>query len=140
MKNFLTRKNQDDNWGLGFFSNPFEDFFKTDFFFNRSVMKTDVKEDENGYEIKVDIPGVEKENISLELDNGYLTVSVKAEEKSENERYVRRERSFYGNRSYYVGDSVTEEDVKAKYYNGTLSILIPKKENVKPEKKNIVID
>ena len=140
MKNFLTRKNQDDNWGLGLFSNPFEDFFKTDFFFNRSVMKTDVKEDEKGYEIKVDIPGVEKENISLELDNGYLTVSVCAEEISETDNYVRRERSVCGNRSYYVGDSVTEEDVKAKYHNGTLSILVPKKEKVKPEKKNIVID
>ena len=75
MKNFLTRKNQDDNWGLGLFSNPFEDFFKTDFFFNRSVMKTDVKEDEKGYEIKVDIPGVEKENISLEsIDQRMMTI------------------------------------------------------------------
>lgn len=140
MKNYLSRKNAGNDWGLNFFTSPFEDFFKSDFIFNRSVMKTDIKEDEKGYELKVDIPGVEKENITLELNNGYLIVSVKAEEREETENYIRRERSFSGSRSFYVGDNVVEEDVKAKYLNGTLTLFVPKKEANKPEKKNIIIE
>lgn len=119
----------------------FDNFFKDDDFFIKkqsNLMKTDVKEKKDKYEIKVDMPGFEKENINLSLNNGYLEISAKMdkEDNEEEEKYVRRER-FYGecSRSFYVGDEITEEDIKAEFKNGLLKIDIPKKDNQKDQKE-----
>ncbi len=125
----------------------FDNFFDEDFFPKKehSLMKTDIKEKKDKYEIIMDLPGYEKENISLELNNGYLEISAKVEkkeEKHEEEKFVRRER-FYGEcaRSFYVGDEVNEEDINAEFKNGTLKVEIPKKEEKPklPENRRIQI-
>lgn len=110
------------------------------------MMKTDVKETDAGYELDVDLPGFKKEEIKLELNNGYLTISTEKtlEKEHENSRgkMLRQERySGTMQRSFYVGANLTEEDIKAKYENGVLHLMIPKKEAPKaPEKKVILID
>ena len=127
----------------------FNDFFGGDDFFSRresSIMKTDIKEKDDKYIIDIDLPGYEKENINLELKDGYLVVSAKVEKeenKEEKERFVHKER-FYGecSRSFFVGKQIVEEDIKAEFKNGILKINIPKKEEKKelPEAKHINID
>ena len=126
----------------------FGDFFGGDDFFSRresSIMKTDIKEKKDKYVIEIDLPGYEKENINLELKDGYLEVTAKVEKTEndeENERFVHKER-FYGHcsRSFYVGDQITEEDIHAEFKNGTLEISVPKKDETKklPEERKIVI-
>lgn len=125
----------------------FDDFFDEGFFpkKERNLMKTDIREKKDKYIIDIDLPGFEKENISLSLNNGYLDISAKTEkeENSEDEeRFVRQER-FYGecSRSFYVGEDITEEDIHAKFNNGILKIEIPKKEKQEklPESKQIEI-
>ena len=99
-----------------------------------SAMKTDVKETDAGYELDIDLPGYKKEDVKAELKDGYMTIS--AEKKSEDGekdeksgKYLRRER-YYGScsRSFYVGEDVTEEDIKAKFEDGILKISVPKKD------------
>ena len=106
-------------------------------------MKTDVHEHEDHFEVDIDLPGFKKEDINLELQNGYLTVSAaKGLEKETKGKVIRQER-YVGSmqRSFYVGETVTEEDIKAKYENGVLSLTIPKKEQQKVnEKKQILIE
>lgn len=114
----------------------FDDFFDDNFFNkkDKNLMKTDIKEKKEKYIIEMDLPGFEKENIKLELNNGYLTISGKQENKidEEEEKYVHKER-FYGEctRSFYVGDNIKEEDIDAEFKNGILKIDIPKKEEQK---------
>lgn len=126
----------------------FEDMFADPFFERKEsrLMKTDIKEKGGNYIIEVDLPGYEKENIEIEMENGYLKVTAKAskdvDESDEEEKYIHKER-FYGecSRSFYVGDNVKEEDVKASFKNGILSLCIPKEEPKKlEEKKKIQID
>lgn len=112
----------------------FDNFFTDDDFFTRkqnNLMKTDVKEKKDKYEIKIDMPGYKKENIKLSLNNGYLEISAKTEkeENEKEEKYVRRER-FYGecSRSFYVGNEIKEEDIEAEFKNGILKIEVPKKD------------
>lgn len=140
MRNYLTNSN--DRWGLDLFGDFFDDFFKPTFYGAKAtMMKTDVSESENGYKLSVDMPGYDKKDISLSLENGYLTISAKREEREEDgEKALRRERSMSCSRSYYVGSEITEDDVKAKYENGTLKLEIPKKNKKEIEKKNIQID
>ena len=110
------------------------------------VMKTDVKETEDGYEVDVDLPGFKKDEIKLALNQGYLVISAeKSMEKTDGNKkgkMLRQER-YAGvmQRSFYVGESVTETDVKASYESGVLHIRIPKKEAQKlPEEKSILIE
>ncbi len=140
MRNYLTRRNND--FGFNFFDDAFENFFSPVFFKGTEhSMKTDLKETEKEFELSIDMPGYDKKDISLTLENGYLTVEAKREEKEEDSKnYLRRERSFSCSRSYFVGEGVTEEDVKAKYNNGTLILNVPKKEKQIPQKKNIEIE
>ena len=113
----------------------FDNFFGDEDFFpkrERNLMKTDIKEKKDKYEIKMDLPGYEKENIDINLNNGYLEVSAKVEKEDntgEEEKFVRRER-FYGecSRSFYVGEDIKEEDIEAEFKNGILKIEVPKKE------------
>lgn len=123
-------------------TNVFDDLFNTPFF-NRNennIMKTDIKEHEKSYDLMIDLPGVNKEDIKAELNDGYLTINAKTDtskdEKSENGKYICRER-YTGcfSRSFYVGDAVTENDITAKFENGTLRLTVPKKETL-PEKQN----
>lgn len=110
------------------------------------IMKTDIKEKDGNYVFKMELPGVEKENVNIDLENGYLTVSATVnkdvEEEEKKEKYIYKER-YVGesSRSFYVGDFVTEEDVKASFKNGILTIVVPVQKEVEQEaKKRIQID
>ena len=123
-------------------NNIFDDLFNTPFFTRseQNMMKTDIKEHDGGYELTVDLPGVKKDDIKAELNDDYLTITAEnnssKDEKDEKGKYICRERySGSYSRSFYVGDAVTEEDIKAKFENGTLTLDIPKKEAL-PEKQN----
>lgn len=111
------------------------------------LMKTDLREDAEGYVLDIDMPGVRKENMQAELKDGYLTVSAKTgyenNQQDKQGRYLRRER-FSGSfsRNFYVGEDVTQEDIKARFENGVLTIRVPKKQPVPQveEKKYIAIE
>lgn len=109
----------------------------------KNLMKTDVKENENGYEVDIDLPGFKKEDINAKLDNGYLTISatkgLDKDEQDENGKYIRRER-YAGScsRSFYVGEDVTEEDIRAKYEDGILKLAIPKKDAKQVETRKYI--
>ena len=110
------------------------------------LMKTDVHEHEDHYEVDIDLPGFKKDEITIELNNGYLTVSAaKGLDKDQNDKkgkVIRQER-YAGamQRSFYVGEELTEEDVKASFKHGVLSLSLPKKEaKAVPEKKTIMIE
>lgn len=112
-----------------------------------NVMRTDIKELPNGYELHIDLPGYKKEDVQAELKDGYLTINASTkkdnDEKDADGKYIRRER-YYGtcSRSFYIGEEITQEDIKAKFEDGTLKLCIPKKE-AKPEiekKKYIAIE
>lgn len=112
----------------------------------KSIMKTDVKETEGAYEVHVELPGYKKEELSLDLEQGYLTVKAvknsEKEEKKEEGNYIRKERySGSCSRSFYVGEQVKHEDIRAKFEDGVLSLVIPKKDPAKvEEKKQICIE
>ena len=137
MRNYLSRRNED--FGLSAFD-VFDDFFKPFYYSPSKSMRTDVKETENGYELSVDMPGFDKNDINLSLENGYLKVEASKTQKEEDDKYIHRERNVSCSRSFYVGNSVTEEDVKAKYLNGTLVLNVPKNDKKQLEKRNIQID
>ena len=110
----------------------------------RNLMNTDVKETDEGYVVDIDLPGFQKDEIKMQLENGYLTVSaakgIDRDEKNEEGRYVRRER-YAGSmsRSFYVGANVMEEEIHPKYENGILTFHIPKEEKrVLEEKKHYI--
>ncbi len=110
-----------------------------------NLMKTDIREKDGNYEVCIDIPGFNKEDLELHLENGYVV--VKAEKKLDNDKkdkdgkILRKERySGSMERSFYVGEQITEEDIKAKYENGVLTLDIPKKEAEVPERKTIAIE
>ena len=107
----------------------------------KNLMKTDVKETGNAYEIDIDLPGFKKDEIQMELKDGVLTVSAaKGLDKDEEDKkgnYIRKER-YAGacERSFYVGDGVEQEDVKAKFKHGILTLFVPKKEAAKAVEEN----
>lgn len=130
-----------------FRDNLFDDMFDFDDFdkeFNRmmrplygkhaqNMMKTDVRETDNSYELDIDLPGFKKDEIKVELDNGYLSISaakgLDKDEENKNGKYIRRER-YAGamNRTFYVGDNLTQQDIQAKFEDGILKISVPKKD------------
>lgn len=132
--------------------NLFDDFFNNDFFgrdfrkFEAPSMKTDVKEVDGNYELSIEVPGFNKEDITASLKNGYLTISAKHEENNdennEQGKYIRRERRFGScQRSFFVGEAITEEDIKASYNNGILKLTLPKEKESLPESpKTIAIE
>ena len=137
-----------------FNDNVFDDFFDFPFYDDRAekklyghhaanLMKTDIQEHDDGYTLEMDLPGFKKEEIKVELNNGYMTISAakgldEDEKDKKSGKYIRRER-YTGScqRSFYVGEDVTEEDIKAEFKHGILKLFVPKKE-AKPavEKKN----
>lgn len=122
------------------------DMFRDPFFSEHEsrLMKTDIREKDDKYLIDIDLPGYEKENIKIEVEDGYLTVNatIDTTEESEDNNFVRKER-FSGScsRSFYVGDEVKSDEVKASFKNGILSLEIPKKDETEkvPEKKYVEI-
>ena len=139
-------------FGENLFDDFMDDNFERNFFGSRNplygkhsknLMKTDVKETDNGYELDIDLPGFKKDEITAHLEDGYLTVSaakgVDKDEKDKEGRYIRRERySGSMTRSFYVGNAVTEQDIKAKYEDGILSLSIPKKDPKAVEAKKYI--
>ena len=117
-----------------FGENLLDDFFGEPFggydYSESGLMTTDVKDTDKGYEVTMNMPGVKKEDVKAELKDGYLTVSAetntKKDEKAEDGKYIRRERySGSCSRSFYVGDGVKQEDIKAKFEDGTLKLFVP---------------
>ena len=108
-----------------------------------NVMKTDVKETDTSYEVDIDLPGFKKDEINAQLDNGYLTISaakgLDKDEKDKKGKYIRKER-YAGamSRSFYVGEGITQEDIKAKYEDGILRLSVPKKEAKAVENKKYI--
>lgn len=142
-----------------FNTNLFDDFFDFPFYDDRAekklyghhaanLMKTDIQEHDDGYTLEMDLPGFKKDEIKVELNNGYMTISAakgldEDEKDKKSGKYIRRER-YTGScqRSFYVGEDVTEEDIKAEFKHGLLKLFVPKKE-AKPaveQKKTISIE
>jgi len=110
-----------------------------------NLMKTDVQEHEDRYELDIDLPGFKKDEITIDLDNGYLKVSaakgLNEDEKDKAGKLIRQER-YTGamSRTFYVGEALKHEDVKARFEDGVLKLTLPKKETEVPEKKTIMIE
>ena len=110
------------------------------------VMQTDVREHEDHYDVEIDLPGFKKDEIELSLEKGYLTVSAAKgldQDKTDKKGKIIRQERFAGamQRSFYVGTGLTEEDIKAKFEDGVLTLNVPKKAAPKlPEKKTILIE
>ena len=128
-----------------FRNNLFDDFFGSPFFTKSAdnMMKTDIKETDGGYELTVDLPGLKKEDVKAELNDGFLTISAENstsnDEKDDNGKYICRERySGSYSRSFYVGDNITEADISAKFENGTLKLDIPKKDALPEKQKKFI--
>ena len=142
-----------------FNDNLFDDFFDFPFYDDRAekklyghhaanLMKTDIQEHDDGYTLEMDLPGFKKDEIQIELNNGYMTISAakgldEDEKDKKSGKYIRRER-YTGScqRSFYVGEDVTEEDIKAEFKHGILKLFVPKKE-AKPaveQKKYVSIE
>ena len=146
-----------------FGENMFDEFFRDPFFDSRdmkklekklygrrgkNLMKTDIRETDTGYELEMDLPGFTKDEIKVSLENGYMTISAakgldKDEQDKKTGRYIRKER-YAGSceRSFYVGEDITEEDIKGEFKHGILKLFVPKKE-AKPaveQKKYVSIE
>ena len=145
----MTLVPRNNNLGVSLFDNMFDDFFKDPFFTRNNsvkVMNTDIQEKDDKYILDMDLPGYDKEDIKAQLKDGYLTISAQKntsnDEKDEDGNYIRRER-YCGkcSRSFYVGDSIKEEDIKANFNNGILQLSFPKEVARKDEgTKYITID
>ena len=132
-------------FGENLLDNWFDDGWNSWDYSNTSLMNTDIKENDNDYELTMNLPGVKKEDVTAELKDGYLTIHATSnqnkDEKDEDGKYIRRER-YAGNlsRSFYIGEGVKQEDIKAAFKNGILSITVPKEDKTaKEEKKYITI-
>lgn len=121
----------------------FDEVFNDPFFSKKEtkLMKTDVKEVEGNYQLEIDVPGYEKEDIKIELEDGYITVTAttNTDKTQKNGKYIQRER-FSGvcSRSYYAGENINEDDIKANFKNGTLIIRFPKNIQTKAESKKYI--
>ena len=122
--------------------NLLDDIFGDLNYAENKIMKPDIKEHKNHYSIMVDLPGYNKDDIKISIEDGYLTISAtmnKEDEEKEHGKFVRRERYFGEcSRSFYVGDDVEVEDIKASFKNGTLNLEIPKKEQKQVSEKKYV--
>lgn len=138
MKHYLqTRTN--DNYDL---FDAFNDLFRPVFFDEQHDLRTNIKETDDAYELDVEMPGYSKEQIKVSLDQGYLTVSALKEQKEEDKskHYLRKEITESCQRSFYVGTQITDEQVKAKYENGILSLTVPKAQPKQVQGKFISIE
>ena len=125
------------------FDNLFDDFFTTGSQGTSSVMKTDIVEKDGNYELSIEMPGVKKEDIQMELKDGYLNVTAShntnKEDKDKEGRIIRQERvSGSYSRSFYVGEDIHTEDVKASFNNGELIVTVPKEAPKKIEENKFI--
>ena len=133
-------------FGESLFDDMFNFPWDSDFYANsgwtgsRNLMKTDVKETDQSYELDIDLPGVQTNDIKVQLKDGYLTVSASKNvnnDEKKNGSYIRKERySGSCSRSFYVGENVKQEDIHAKYENGILKLSVPKTEQKQVEENN----
>ncbi len=122
------------------FTQLFDNFFNDTFTSQNNVLKTDIKEKDGMYELNIEVAGFKKEDIQIELNQGYLTITAtRKHEKEENEKYVRKER-YVGtcSRSFYVGDNYKQEDIKASFDNGELKITLPTETQKIEETKQVI--
>lgn len=121
-----------------YYLNDYFDLFNPNNTKEKEIMKTDIYEENNNYIIESDLPGISKENIKINYENGYLTIMAKTKEIKVN-TYIRREK-YYGEfkRSFYIGLK-KEENIKANFQNGILKITFPKDDVPKQEAKNIIV-
>ena len=134
---YLTTRNSSDRFIDEFFKSPFWNSTDDSFGGAAKIMRADVKESESGYTLSMELPGFNKEDIGVELNDGYLTISATrsaSKDEASQGRYIRKER-FEGSckRSFYVGDYPSEENVKASYTDGILTLEIPKQPAPLPE-------
>ncbi len=134
----LARRNSWDN----FFDNFFNDSFTTGFFTTAHPIKADVRETEKEYIVEADMPGVNKDDIRLELKDGILTLGVEHDEQvnEEKDNYIRKERKYGSYSRSFSVDGVKQEDVSAKYNDGVLTVTLPKTEEAKPKTHRIDIN
>ena len=121
----------------------FDDFFNTSFVSTNNAMRTDIHENENGYTLDIELAGYKKEDVNINLEDGYLTVSAKHEmtdeERDAKGNVVRNERYFGScSRSFYVGENIKEEDIKANFDNGELKITFPSDKPKQVEEKKYI--
>lgn len=135
MKQHYLQTRRNDDYDL---FDVFDDFFKPMFFDGNRDLKTDIREEENSYELDLELPGYNKEDIKVSLEDGYLTVSASKQQKEGNKKYLRREIAESTSRSYYVGQGVTREQIKAKYQNGILSLTVPKEAPKELKQNNFI--
>lgn len=120
---------------------PFESSFNKTAKRETNLMRTDVKEQEGAYELEMELPGYKKEDVTAQLKDGYLTIQASKnttnDEKDAQGNYIRRER-YTGqcSRSFYVGEEVKQEDIKARFEDGILKLVVPKVEHKKPIEEN----
>lgn len=130
-----------DNYGFDFF----DEIFRTPFFNNKSsnILSTDVREKDGNYILDIELPGFKKEEININLSNGYLSIAASknssTEEKSDDGKYIRQERHVgQCQRSFYIGKAITDTDIKASYTDGILQLIFPTSENKQIEQKKYI--
>ena len=145
-KNNLMRN---DFWNGNLFDGFMNDMFDDDFFGGKNplygkhaknMMKTDIRELADGYELQMELPGYKKEEVQAALHKGYLTISAaKSAEETVEGKYLRRER-YTGScqRSFYVGEYLRQEDIRASFQNGILTLFVPKEDKTKTEEKKYI--
>lgn len=140
-------------FGESLFDRFFDDSLEKEFFGThnplygkhaKNLMKTDVKDVNDHYEVAVDLPGFQKDEVNVELENGYLTISAakgldKDEKEKDTGKYIRRER-YAGavSRSFYVGEHIQQEDIHAKFEDGILKLTVPKKDAKQVDEKKYI--
>ena len=138
MKTYLRKTENNDVF------DAINEFFKPMFYDEHlDSMRTDICETETGYELSIELPGYQKSEIKVNLNDGYLTVAAEKAQKSEEpaeSRFIRKECSVSCQRSYYVGDDVEQENIKARYENGMLKLTVPKLAPKKVLPKSIEIE
>ena len=132
MRNFMIKNNNE-------LFDGFDGFFRPFFSPTKDLMRTDVHETDAEYVYNIEVPGFNKEDITVSYEDEYVTVSAKREEVEEGKTYLRRERNCSCERNFYVGD-IDKTQIKAKYENGVLTLTIPKDVPKKPEVHNIAIE
>jgi HSP20 family protein len=127
---YLVKRNND------LFDNLFDDFFDFPFSSKRALMRTDIQEDADHYQIDIELPGFNKDEIKINLQDGYLKITAQKEQNNqEQEKRIIRQERFYGelSRRFYVGN-LSETDINAKYNNGILTVLLPKQSKAENKK------
>lgn len=139
MSNYLKNRNECDLFDNRFLNALFGDDK------DARAMKTDIVEVENGYELEVDLPGYSKDEVKINYEKGYLTVKAETKKETEDNKkvnnFIKRER-FYGevSRTYYLGEDINDEEIKATFTDGVLKICVPKQEKKVETKKYISIE